>query len=220
MTSETTTTPTIVEARREHVPFIAWTILTAARSQLPRCTFDIVLDRDEPEVLRFLEALTATDEVHFAHYSGFVVAEVDGRPAAALSGYLESERGGDVFMTGLVKAAAAIGIGAEELQTRMARGASIFNVVAHPEDDPWVVEWVATHPDFRRRGLVDLLLEDMLERGRARGKKGAHIQVFTGNDAAQRAYEKHGFAVYNEARDAEFEAVYGCPGMRHMRRAL
>jgi translation initiation factor 4G len=219
MTSETQAAAKIVEATPGHVPFIAWTILTAARSHMPESTFDKVIAGGEPEVLKFLERLTTTNTIHFGHYSGFIVAEVDGRPAAALSGYLPSERG-EQFMPGVMEAVQAYGMAPEEFGARMEKAGSIFRVFAAPQDDPWTVEWVATHPDFRRRGLVDRLLDEILEKGRKRGKTNAHISVFIGNDPAQRAYEKNGFAVYGEGRDEEFERVYGSPGAYWMRRTL
>ena len=58
----------------------------------------------------------------------------------------------------------------------------------------WIVENVGTRPDLRRRGLVGALLERALERGRERGFAKAQISCLIGNDAAQRAYEKAGFA--------------------------
>ena len=219
MTSETKTAVRIVEARQEHLPFVAWTMLAAARSHLPRSTWDMVIDGGEPEVLRFLQLLASTDTIHFGHYSGFLVAEVDGQPAAALSGYLPSERG-ETFTAGLLEAVGKFGMSAEDFAARMEGPGSIMRIFPHPEDDPWTVEWVGTHPDFRRRGLIDRLLEAILEAGRARGKTNAHISVFIGNDPAQRAYEKNGFAVYGEGRDAEFEALYGSPGAYWLRRTI
>jgi ribosomal protein S18 acetylase RimI-like enzyme len=100
------------------------------------------------------------------------------------------------------------------------RALTILNISMQHEQGAWVVESVATRPEFRRRGLIDLLMEEMLERGRARGATTADIGVFIGNDPAQRAYEKHGFRVVDEKRNAAFEAVYGTPGARMLRRGL
>ena len=85
-----------------------------------------------------------------------------------------------------------------------------------PEHAPgaWIVENVATLPEFRRRGLVDQLLEEILEKGRTAGASVAEVGVLIGNDPAQRAYEKAGFAVVDEKRHPEFEAAYKCPGIR------
>src|SRR3990172_1751975 len=85
MTTETRLT--IVEATPAHAPFIAWVTLTAFRSQLERGFWDFLLDGDEAYKLRYLEALATTEQFHWAHYSAFIVAEVDGRPVSALCGY-------------------------------------------------------------------------------------------------------------------------------------
>ena len=52
----------------------------------------------------------------------------------------------------------------------------------------WVIENVACHDDFRRRGLIRQLLQAVLDRGRARGSTTAQVSVFIGNDAARDAY--------------------------------
>lgn len=41
-----------------------------------------------------------------------------------------------------------------------------------------------------------------------------------GNDGAQFAYERAGFEVTGEKCHPEFEAVYGCPGVRSLSRPL
>ena len=84
----------------------------------------------------------------------------------------------------------------------------------------WIVENVATHPDYRRRGLVHDLLRAILERGRQRGATHAGIGVMIDNDRAQRAYERAGFRVFAEKRHPDFEAVWGCPGLRALSRVL
>ena len=84
----------------------------------------------------------------------------------------------------------------------------------------WVVEHVATKPEFRRRGLVERLVHATLEAGREKGATVADIGVLLGNDPAQRAYEKCGFEVVDEVRNAEFEAAYGSAGARMLRRSL
>ena len=90
----TQTRLTIVEATPQHAPFIAWVTLTAFRSQLERGFWDFMLDGDEAYKLRYLEALTTTEQLHWVHNSTFIVAEVDGQPASALCGYVDEELGG------------------------------------------------------------------------------------------------------------------------------
>ena len=95
-----------------------------------------------------------------------------------------------------------------------------MNVIPEHVEGAWIVENVATLPEFRRRGLVDRLMAEIIERGRARGASTADISVFIGNDPAQRAYEKCGFEAIGEKRDAAFEAAYKTPGIRTLRRAI
>jgi translation initiation factor 4G len=91
-----------------------------------------------------------------------------------------------------------------------------------PDSPPglWIVENVGTRPEMRRRGMVAALLERALQRGRERGFSKAQISCLIGNDTAQRAYERVGFRVVEERRDADFEALLGAPGYSRMTLAL
>jgi len=209
----------IVEAKAEHAPFIAWVILAAFRSHLERGFWDHLLGGSDEQLLRYLEALTTTEELHWVHHSIFLVAEVDGRPAAALSGYFEQEHSsGNQLERAMVLAGQAAGMAPKA--DSLARAMTVMHVVPEHVAGAWIVESVATAPEFRRRGLLDGLMAAILERGRERGTTIADISVLIGNDAAQRAYEKAGFRTTAEKRHPEFEAVYGTPGIRTLRRGL
>ena len=210
----------IVDARREHIPFIAWVVLISHRSQLPKGLWDLMIDGDEAAVLRFLEAWVDTDQMHWGHYTLFKVAEVDGVPAAALCGFFENELGLETAIAATAEANQRLGIAPEAAAAGWERAKSIAKLDNPRTPGAWVVEHVATKPEYRRRGLVDLLIREMLDRGRERGATVANIGVFIGNDAAQTAYEKAGFEVMNESCDAEFESVYGCPGARELQRPI
>jgi len=222
MQKTTTTGIEIVEARPDHVPFIAWVMLTAARSHLERGMWDFMAGPEEARTLRFLEALASTPEPHWAHHSMFLVAEVKGRPASALRGYFDEESGAASLAPALPVAACASGIIFEELiQTwLMSGGATIAQVAPEHVPGAWIVEHVATLPEFRRQGLIDRLLAAVIEKGRSRGATVADVGVFIGNDRAQRAYEKAGFVVTGERRNADFEAAYGFPGVRDLSRTI
>lgn len=211
----------IVDATRDHIPFVAWVVQAASRSHLPRSLWNFSLDTDdEAEVLRYLEVFADTEVIHWGHWSQFIVAEVGGVPAAAMMGYLENEQPVQVMIAGSAEANQKLGRTPEEAAAGWQRAGTVANIGATHEPGAWVVEHVATHPDYRRRGLVDQLLAEILERGRKRGAKTAEIGVFIGNDKAHRAYEKAGFRIYADVRDAAFEAVYGCPGAYYLRRPL
>jgi translation initiation factor 4G len=216
----TRTAISVVEATPAHAPFIAWVTLTAFRSHLERGFWDFMLDGDEAYKLRYLEALATTEQLHWVHYSTFIVAEVDGRPASALCGYIGEELGGPTLRMAGIEANEKTGRTEEEAAASFERASSIMNVLPEHPPGAWIMENVATLPEFRRRGLVDRLAQEFLKRGRARGAAVADVSVFIGNDAAQRAYEKCGFAAVAEKRDPEFESVYRTPGTRTLRRSL
>ncbi len=206
----------IVDAGREHAGFLAWVMLTAHRSHLEQGLWDFVAGGSQAQCLRYLEALAVTEQAHWAHYSTFIVAQVDGRPASALCGYFEAEHGTPSLVEGMSEANRVVGRSEQDHAAGWQRAGSI--VLVAPEHSPgvWIVEHVATLPEYRRRGLVDRLLTEILDRGRARGATIADIAVLIGNDPAQRAYEKAGFQVTGEKRHPEFEAVYKCPGIRSL----
>jgi len=222
MTQQTTTDVRIRDAGPKDAPFIAWVMLSAARSHMPRGMWDFMAGPDEAGTLRFLEALATTPEPHWAHHSLFLVAEVDGKPASALCGYFAEEHGIPSLVSGIPVAAARAGLDYEARMRDWQSNGGATIVAVEPPHAPgaWIVEHVATLPEYRRRGLVDRLLAAVLERGRERGARVADIGVFIGNDRAQRAYEKAGFALEHEVLDAGFEAAYGCPGVRGLTRAI
>ena len=217
----TATEVRIVEAGREHIPFVAWVVMTANRSHLPKGMWDFVIGEDgDDAVLRYLEVLAQTETLHWGHYSLFLVAEVDGAPAAGMCGFFENELGAASVMAAAAEANEKTGRPAEEVAAGWERAKSIMGIVMEHEPGAWVVEHVGTKPEFRRRGLVERLVHATLERGRERGATTADIGVLMGNDPAQRAYEKCGFRVVEEKLAPEFEAVYGSAGARMMRRAV
>ena len=216
----TATDVRIVPATREHIPFVAWVVHTATRSHLPRSIYDFMISEDEGEILRYLEVFADTEQVHWGHWSLFLIAEADGVPAAGLCGFFENDLGVESMMAGGQEADRKAGRTPEDFAKGWERAKSIANI-AHPhEPGAWVIEHVATRPEFRRRGLVQRLIHEILERGRERGAKTGEIGVLIGNDGAQSAYEKCGFGVVGEVRDAEFETAYGSPGAFYLRRAL
>ncbi|MCH8064294.1 MAG: GNAT family N-acetyltransferase [Chloroflexi bacterium] len=204
----------IIDAREEHLPFIAWVQLTAFRSHLPKGMWDFFVGGSEKDALRFLEALATTETKHWGSYQGFIIAEVDGTPAAAMTGYFDAESS---LEEGIAEACRTIGMTQDDIKEGWKRAGTIGLVGTEHAPGAWITENVATKPEFRRRGLVDKLLAEMMERGRSKGATVADIGVFIGNDNAQRAYEKAGYEVVEEKLHPDFEAVYKCPGVRQLR---
>jgi GNAT superfamily N-acetyltransferase len=87
-------------------------------------------------------------------------------------------------------------------------------------DEDWLIEHVASAPAFRGRGVIQALLADGIEAGRAAGFAQASVTFVIGNDKAERCYAKAGFSFAEEKRDAAFEALTGTPGFRRFARAI
>jgi ribosomal protein S18 acetylase RimI-like enzyme len=199
--------------------FVAWNILTASRSQLPLGEWDHYLAADEQGVLAYLHRMVTKDADSFCRWEGFLIAEVDGEPAAGLSGYASA----------IPRWRIPSGAHGGEPRARLERGGhqaagvrlgAFLTCVTEPPPDTWVVEWVATRPAFRRRGLVHDLLLAILDVGRRRGFARSQIMVFIGNTAARCAYERAGFGFVDEKRDPDFERLMGCPGIARLLRDL
>ena len=59
---------------------------------------------------------------------------------------------------------------------------------------------VATHPDFRRRGVGESVLEYLKREAGDRGIESLYLEVRRSNSPARGLYEKMGFAVIGERR--------------------
>lgn len=209
----------IRDARPSDVPFLAWVQQEAARSHLPRGFWDFAFPGADADRLRIVGRIAAAAPRSFCHWSGFLVAEADGQAAAALSGYTTpSVTAGSELFAAMGEALDAEGWDEQQRQAMGERFAPFMTCLPDTAEDAWVIEWVATRPEHRGRGLVRALLDAMLERGRARGHRQAQIAVLIGNTPAQRAYEGVGFKVADEKTHPEFERAVGCPGIRRLLR--
>lgn len=206
-------------AEKEDADFLAWAILTAARSQLDKGWFDIMLNRPESACLDYLRHLTLAPVRSWWHYSRFHVAELDGSPAAALCAF----RGGEAYalsLPAMAKVARELGLGDAERHEMQRRGAYLSTCTLETEQDAWTIENVATLPRYRRRGLTNALIEHALAEGQRNGARRAQITFFIGNDAAEHAYAKAGFQLDGEKRHPDFEAATGVPGLRRFTREI
>jgi translation initiation factor 4G len=191
----------------------------ASRSHLPFGFWDVAFPGPDAYRLRLLERVCAAEARSFCHWSGFLVAEVDGEPAAALSAYDDATSAtGERFMAALGTATAAEGWDEARLPALFERVAPFLTCAPEQPDDAWIVEWVATRPEHRGKGLVRALLPAVVDAGRRRGHGRFQIGVLIGNTPAQRAYEGAGFAVVDEKRHPAFEATFGSPGIRRLMR--
>ena len=206
-------------ARPEDAGFIARNILSSQRGPFPRGWFDIALGWDEPQCLAFVECIVLAPTQSWWHITQFIVAEIEGEPAASLCA-LPAE-GTEAAARAVIKeVAAAIGLCATDLTAIFRRGAYGANCWVQGGEGEWLIEHVATLPAYRGRGLVQALIGHALEAGRQAGFNQASISFLIGNEAAERCYAKAGFSFAEEKRDPAFEAITGSAGFRRFVRGI
>ena len=211
--------PAIRPARAEDASFIARNILASQRGPLPRGWFDIALGWPEPQCLAFVERIATAQQRSWWHVSQFIIAEIEGKPAASLCALPAS--GTHAAVRAAIEAAAdEAGLDPSELAAIFRRGAYAANCWVQGGEGDWLIEHVATLPEYRGRGLAQALIEHALEAGRAAGFQQASISFLIGNEAAERSYPKAGFTFAEEKRDPSFEALTGSPGFRRFTRAI
>jgi len=211
--------PAIRPARPEDASFIARNILASQRGPLPRGWFDIALGWDEPQCLAFVERIAVAPTPSRWHVSQFIIAEVEGKPAASLCA-LPAAGSGAAAKAAIEAAAGESGLGASDVAAIFGRGAYTRNCWVQGGEGDWLIERVATLSEYRGRGLVQGLIDHALAAGRAAGFERASISFLIGNEAAERCYAKAGFAFAEEKRDPAFEAIMGSPGFRRFTRTI
>ena len=211
--------PVIRPARIEDAAFLAWCILAAGRAHLRRGWYDISLGQDEQGCLAALTRLVTTDTPSWWRYDRWLVAEVDGEPAAGLAAFGASAFAGSE--AAMIEALGGLGWSGDQVAQVWLRGAYVFSCTAPPDDhEAWVIENVACRPEHRGQGLVPVLIGHALELGREQGFPDAQISFVIGNDAAERAYAKAGFLPLEEHRHPDFEAAVGSPGLKRFGQSL
>ncbi|MBK3660234.1 GNAT family N-acetyltransferase [Bradyrhizobium diazoefficiens] len=210
---------TIRSARPEDADFIAQTILSAQRGYRPRGWFDVALGWPDAQCREFIARIAVARAASMWHVSRFLVAEIDGKPAAALCA-LPAAGTGPAAWRAIEEISAATGLAASKLDAIRRRGTYTRTCWVQGGEGDWMIEHVATDPAYGGRGLVQALIVHALDRGRAAGFARATVSFLIGNMPAERAYSKAGFAFVEEKRDPAFEAIIGAPGFRMFARMI
>ena len=209
---------TIRPAGLNDADFIARTILAAQRGHVPRGWFDIALAWPEPRCLAFLGRIATAQSQSWWHVSQFIIADVEGQPAAALcsmpaAGSLKAAR------PAIEEAADGAGLTVRS-SLQFQRGAYTAGCWLQADEGDWLIEHVASMPAYRGRGLVQGLIEHAIAKARAASFKQASITFLIGNDAAERCYAKAGFVFAEEKRETAFQAMTNAAGFRRFTRTV
>jgi len=210
----------IREATAQDAPFVAWVQVEAGRSGLPLGFWDLALPGADGPRLDLIAQVVTSPRTSMSHYDGFLIAEQDGEPVAAMTGYDPTKKKLGHFIAALMGVLVTNRWSEAHRQLVLARLAPVAACMSDTPNDRWVVEYVAAKPDARGKGVAARLLDAVLERGRTLGHNSAQISFLIGNTPAQRCYERAGFRVVDEKRHPEFEAIFGRPGTARMWRDL
>jgi len=212
--------PKIRRARRDDADFLAWVMLASSRSHVSRGIWDLIVGADDAGCLNYLSRLAAAEPRSPCHYDSFLVAEMDGRPAAALTVFKPAEGGWPLVAEAMANVQRELAWTEAEVAASRQRMAPARACFVPDAGEDWCIEFVATLPQYRRRGLVDALMREAIQQGVERGSKLAQITILQGNTAAQAAYEKWGFKVHDERGSEEFRVAIGAAGFRSLMRGL
>lgn len=212
---------TIRRGTRKDVDFLAWVMLESSRSHVGRGIWDLIIGGDDAQCLDYLRRLALAEPKSLCHHDNFRIAEVDGRAASALCVFDPREGGWASVVQAMTCVQRDLGWTEADVASSRARMEPVRACFIPDGDEDWCIEFVATRPEFRRRGLVDALLTAAIEEGLAQGSKLAQITLLAGNDHAQAAYEKCGFHLHEECGSEEFRrAMGGAAAFRSMLRRL
>lgn len=201
--------------------FLAKSILIAGRAHVSKGIWEAVLNASEKDCLLFLEHVVVTTVSHLFHYSCCLIAETpDNGPAGSLGGYDPKTNGYEALQQALPEVYERLAMPGIAFQNAMERAAGILKCLPREIPDAWVIDSVATMPEYRRRGIAESLLEAIMDEGRKRGFSGTQVNTYVGNEPALRLYKKLGFTVVEETRDVFFEKEIGSPGMMSLVRNL
>ncbi len=210
----------IRHGRADDADFLAWVMFAASRAHLARGLWDLIIGADEAGCLDYLRRLSLAEPHSLYHYESFLVAEIDGAPAAALCGF-ETQGAWEIVGDAMANVQRDLGWTDLDATASYQRIAPIWTACM-PSDAgaDFAIESVATLPEYRRRGLIRALIEEMLQGAFQRGCKLAQITTYLGNHAAQLAYENSGFQVLDKKHCSELETILEVPGFLRLTRAL
>jgi translation initiation factor 4G len=200
-------------ARAEDAKLLAWCMLMAGRSHLKIGIWDLIISQPEKKCLAFLENLALQGPRHMCYYTEFLVAEVDGKPVAALEGFDPVSNGEETVAEPMAAVVQKMRLTEQDMASGQKALAAFMTCHSDFMEGAWVIEQVAALPEYRRMGTVNKLLEAILDKGRKQGFRLAQVSFYIGNTPAERAYKKAGFKYADEKRHPDFEALIGCPGM-------
>lgn len=203
----------IREATSKDSKFLSQVVLQAGRSHTKKSIWDVSIEDTDENILKFIEQVTIVGDDHFCHHSKFHILEVGVLAVSAAASYFTSEKMMMNSGAALVEAAQRLSWSESKLK-RLFEGMALWSKgVPEIQGDSFVIEWVATLPQYQRRGYAHDLVDLKLAQAKTHGFKSAYLHMQAGNKPAQSAYERKGFSVINSRENQEFSEVVGNSGL-------
>lgn len=184
--------PIIRTAANGDVPFLVEAIVSAEKSNTDRFGLATLFHQSEPDTRRLIAAMLE-EEVDGCEFSisSFLMAEVDGKPAAAVAGWVEGAE--DDMPSGLLKAN-LIGytFPTDRVVALREKGPVIHGIQIEREKGALQIEYVHTDPAYRGNGLAGALIRAHIARA---GARKAQVQAFSDNRVAIGLYQRLGFSI-------------------------
>lgn len=210
----------IRQGRYEDAGFLASVMLTASRAPLARGVWDLIIGEGEAICLEYLRRLAVAEPRSLCHCENFLVADVDGQAAAALSGYDMRDGGWATVGEAMANVQRDLGWTGADTAASQRRAGPVWACFLPDAGADWGIENAATRSEHRRQGLMKTLLSSALREAAGHGSRLVQIITYIGNDEARAAYQHSGFRVLDEKRCAGFEALLGSPGFIRLIRDL
>ncbi len=211
---------TIRRANVEDAKFLAWVMYAASKAHLEHGLWDLIIGAGEAGCLEYLRRLVIAEPRSLYHYDSFLIAEVDGARAAALCGF-QTKDAWPIVGEAMANVQRSLGWTEAEEEASYQRVGPVWAACMPDEvGADFAIESVAALPEYRRRGLVTALIEEILRHAHARGSKLAQITTYIGNDAAIAAYQKSGFPLLDSNHCSEAQKLLGVPGFARLTRTI
>lgn len=194
------------------VPFLVDTIIEAEKSGTERLSYSTIFELSEDEVRKYLAEmfLEETDGCELS-ISSFLMAEINGEVAAALSAWIEEING---VPSAFLKGSLLNHILPKESIVKAMKINEIIREI-HIEYQPNTIQIGAGYVDrkFRGNNLLRLLTEEIIERliRKKSGVKTVWLQIFDCNVASLKTYEKANFKIVSFKESLSEEIIRYLP---------
>lgn len=195
-------------AQENDKEFIISAIVAAEKSGGEMTSYGGMFRMDEPAVRQLLSDMLDEDvDGQEVCIGSFLIAEVDGVPAAACAGFVEGEKG---MASGTIKGNLLMHcVPRNILLASMDKMKLLSSISPERTKGALQIESVYTVPEYRGRGLFSKILEQhiVVNGNDKEGPAFAEVIFLDNNNSAKAAYLKAGFEIVDK-KSTDDPAIY------------